>query len=424
MTRSVTTTTPLDAPYEILTPETAVGHLRARPALAGRIDPDDVVSVREVGDGNLNLVFILTDGAGRGLVLKQALPYVRLVGPSWRLTPDRARHEAEALRLHGRLAPGLVPQLYDYDPDRYVLALEDLSDHRVWRTALNEGLRHDGAAEAMGRYVAAVAFGTSVLGLGAAERARTLAAAVNPELCLITEDLVFTEPYVDAGRNSVLPANERDAADLAADRDMVDAMGRAKWTFMTRAEALVHGDLHTGSVMVRAAGGGDGPVESAKAFDSEFAFYGPVAFDLGALWANYVIAAARATALGDDERAAWALGLCTRTWDAFEAGFRGAWDDGRADPRMFGDDLREHLLATWRGEAWLFGAAKMTRRIVGLAKTTDIETLPPPLREGAARGVLRTARRWVRERGSDAAPRRAEQIAGELLGVTTTRDRG
>jgi 5-methylthioribose kinase len=421
----MTTDATLDTPYELLTPDSAAAYVRSRPALAEHIDGEDIRSVREIGDGNLNLVFVLADGAGRGLVLKQALPYVRLVGPSWPLTPDRARHEAEALRLHGRLAPGLVPRLHDYDPDRYVLAVEDLSDHRVWRTALNDGLRHDGAAEAMGRYVAAVAFGTSVLGMDAAVRARTLAASVNPELCLITEDLVFTEPYVDAGRNSVLPANEADAAELAADRTMVEAMGRAKWTFMTRAEALVHGDLHTGSVMVRAAEGEQGGVglrvDSAKAFDPEFAFYGPVAFDLGALWGNYVIAAARATALGDDDRAAWALGLCSRTWDAFEAGFRAAWEDGRVDPRMFGDDLREHLLATWRGEAWLFGAAKMTRRIVGLAKTTDIETLPPPLREGAARGVLRTARRWVRERDVDSTPRRAQDIAGELLVATTTR---
>jgi 5-methylthioribose kinase len=417
----MTTDTAVEAPYEILTPQTVPAFLRSRPALAERVDPDDLRSVREVGDGNLNLVFVLADGAGRGLVLKQALPYVRLVGPSWQLTPDRARHEAEALRLHGRLAPDLVPQLYDYDPDRYVLAIEDLSDHRVWRTALNDGLRHDGAAEAMGRYVGRIAFGTSVLGMDAGERAATLAAAVNPELCLITEDLVFTEPYVDAGRNSVLPANERDAAELAADRTMVDAMGQAKWAFMTRAEALLHGDLHTGSVMVRAADGEEGPADSVKAFDSEFAFYGPVAFDLGALWGNYVIAAARATALGDDERATWALGLCTRTWDAFEAEFRGAWADERADPRMFGDDLREHLLATWRSEAWLFGAAKMTRRIVGLAKTTDIETLLPPLREGAARGVLRTARRWVRERVVDSTPRRAGDIAGEVLAATATR---
>ncbi len=58
---------------------------------------------------------------------------------------------------------------------------------------------------------------------------------------------------------------------------------------MTHGEALIHGDLHTGSVMV---GGG-----RTVAIDPEFAFYGPVGFDLGAIWANAVIAAARAAQL-------------------------------------------------------------------------------------------------------------------------------
>ncbi len=408
-----------EASYAFLTADTVAEHLRERPGLSDRIDPAALESVQEVGDGNLNLVFLLRDTAGRRLVLKQALPYVRLVGPSWPMTPDRARHEAEAMRLHGSLVPDLVPTLFDYDVDRYVLAMEDLSDHRVWRGALNDGLRHDGAAEAMGRYVGRIAFGTSVLGMAAEQQKEMLASAVNPGLCRITEDLVFTEPVVDAGRNGVLAANAADAAELVADSVMVAELGRAKWVFMTRAEALIHGDLHTGSVMVRAADGDQGPVDSAKAFDSEFAFYGPVAFDLGALWGNYVIAAARATALGDDAGAAWALQLCGRTWTSFEETVRAAWP-ARVDPRVFGDDLLEHLLQTWRSEAWLFGAAKMARRIVGLAKTTDIETLEPSLREGAARGVLQVARRWVRERHAGSDPRRAEQLAGDLLAATAT----
>ncbi len=59
-------------------------------------DPADW-KVREVGDGNLNLVFIVTSGAA-GAVVKQALPYVRLVGESWPLPLDRAHFEREALR--------------------------------------------------------------------------------------------------------------------------------------------------------------------------------------------------------------------------------------------------------------------------------------------------------------------------------------
>ncbi len=409
-----------DAPYEFLTAETAVDYVRARPSLAVRVDPDRITDVQEVGDGNLNLVFILSTDQGKGIVLKQALPYVRLVGPDWPMTPDRARHEAEAMRLHAQAAPGLVPELYDFDESRHVLAMEDLSDHLVWRVALNDGLRHDGAAVRLGRYVAAVAMDTSVLGMRPEDQQAILARAVNPDLCRITEDLVFTEPYVDAGRNSVLPANDKDARELADDTEMVREIGHAKWIFMTRAEALIHGDLHTGSVMVRAADGTDGAVASVKAFDSEFAFYGPVGFDLGALLGNYVIAAARATALGEDERANWALHLCAETWEGFEQGFREAWPR-REDPRVFRDDMLEDLVAGWQRDAWLFGAAKMARRIVGLAKTTDIETLPPDLREGAARGVLQVARRWVRERHINARPAHLIDVAGNLLAESATR---
>ena len=49
-------------------------------------------------------------------------------------------------------------------------------------------------------------------------------------------------------------------------------------------------------------------------------------------------------------------------------------------------------------DAFGFAAAKMVRRIVGLAKTTDIETLDPNIRVGAARGVLRSAQLLIRER--------------------------
>lgn len=404
-----------DAPYEFLTPETTAEYIKSVPEIATKIDADNIVSVEEVGDGNLNLVFIIRDGAGRGVVLKQALPYVRLVGPEWPMTPDRARHEAEALRKHAELVPELVVDLYSYDSSRYLMAMEDLSDHKVWRGALNEGLRHDGAAAAMGRYVGAVAFGTSCLGMERHDLAERLAASVNPDLCIITEDLVFTEPYVDAGRNSVLAANEKDAQDLANDDVMVSEMGQAKWAFMTRGEALIHGDLHTGSVMVKGESeAGSGAAVSVKAFDPEFAFYGPVAFDLGALYANYLIAAARACALGDEEHMRWTLALPQQTWTAFEEEFRRQWPN-RVDPRVYRDDFLENSLDTWRKEAWQFGAAKMARRIVGLAKTTDIETLDESLREGAARGVLQAARLMVRERHNDSDPARLIEIVGNVF---------
>jgi len=405
-----------DVGYQVLTADTAASYVASRPELAPLIDTTSLARVEEVGDGNLNLVFILTDTAGRGVVLKQALPYMRLVGPDWPMRPDRARLEAEITSVHARVAPGLVPDIYGYDPERYLIAMEDLSDHRVWRGALNEGLRHDGVAEAMGRYVASVAFGTSPLGMDPEEQKRLAASTSNGELCRITEDLVFTEPYVDAGRNGVLPANEDDAAALAADAEMVAAMGLAKWKFMTEGEAIIHGDLHTGSVMVRGSDPDGKPgaqPSTARAIDSEFGFCGPVAFDLGALWANYLIAATRGAALGDAVHQEWCLDLVVNTWTSFESEIRERWPN-RVDPRVWHDDLLEHLVAHWRQDAWLFAAAKMARRIVGLAKTSDIETLDPDVRALAARAVLSTARSAVRERIVDSSPTALVELARSL----------
>lgn len=405
--------------YDFLTADTVPDYIRSRPELVGVVNPDLIESVVEVGDGNLNLVFIVRDSAGQSVVLKQALPYMRLVGPAWPLTPLRAATEANALRTHAALTPDLVPQTYFFCDRQFVIGMENLSGFRVWRGALIDGLKHEGVASQIGRYVAEVAFGTSVLAVDAEKHKALVAASVNPELCTITEDLVFSEPHVDNGRNSVLPANEADAAEHAHDSAMIDAMGEAKWIFMNRAEALIHGDLHTGSIMVRAHSGDEGPAE-AKAFDPEFAFYGPIAFDLGALWANFTLSAARWTALGDDAMAQWSMNLVEETWQSFEKTFRLRFPE-RIDARVWTDSLMENLLQQWRYETWLFAAAKMSRRIVGLAKAGDIEKLEPAHREGAARGVLRFARIAAQERKVSTEPRRFIDTALAVLNDTKTR---
>jgi 5-methylthioribose kinase len=42
---------------------------------------------------------------------------------------------------------------------------------------------------------------------------------------------------------------------------------------MNNAQALIHGDLHTGSILIKE--------DSMKVIDPEFAFYGPMGYDIG-----------------------------------------------------------------------------------------------------------------------------------------------
>jgi 5-methylthioribose kinase len=387
-----------DPEYDLLTVDTVPGYVASRTALAERLARVD--SVREVGDGNLNLVFVVTgkapDGDAASLVVKQALPYVR-ADPSWPMSPTRNHAEARALRVHGRLSPAAVPALYDADPDRYAFAIEDLSDHRVWRSALNDGERHGDAAAALGRYVADVAFGTSAFGVDAEQLKALTAEAINPPLCKITELLIFTEPYTAAGRHTVPTESGSDVAAYADDPDVIAAIGAAKWNFMTRAEALIHGDLHTGSVMVR---GDDGSGNaSTKAFDSEFAYYGPVGFDIGLLWANLLLAAARSATLGDADNLAWRLAQPVVAWDAFEQTLRSHWPQ-RVDAAVFTERFLSGFLDQVRRDALDAAAAEAARRVIGPYPVADIETLDAGLRARAVRSTLAVARYLLLDAGA------------------------
>ncbi|MDO8353422.1 MAG: S-methyl-5-thioribose kinase, partial [Aestuariivirga sp.] len=80
-----------------LSPETLPARLGGLAAVKERIGTDaHTWKVREVGDGNLNLVFIV-EGPKGAVVVKQALPYVRLVGDSWPLPLKRSFFEYHAL---------------------------------------------------------------------------------------------------------------------------------------------------------------------------------------------------------------------------------------------------------------------------------------------------------------------------------------
>ena len=381
---------------DMLDRNTVAQYIRDHSALAALISADGLI-VDEVGDGNLNQVFTCRDGSARGLVLKQALPYVRLVGPDWPMTEDRAAREALALSVHGTLAPDLVCGLIQYDDEHHVLALEDLTDHEVLRKRLNRGGSHEGAFAPMGRLIARVLFGTSWLSLGEESFRLQAGSAVNSELCLISEELVFTEPFVGGPRNSVRASVEERTDALREDAALVASAMRMKRRFLSVQEALIHGDLHTGSMFVRGEES-EGNL-SVKAFDSEFAFCGPIGFDLGSLWGNILAAAARASALGHPDRAESLLAEIENSWTSFETELRTLWPS-RIRPDQYADSFLESWLGDILDDSWGFAGAEAHRRVIGLAKVSDIETLDDPEYNHAVNIMLTLGRAWLVKRSS------------------------
>ena len=111
---------------------------------------------------------------------------------------------------------------------------------------------------------------------------------INPDLCEITEDLVYTEPFNDVKkRNDPFPPNlDFIRRELYEDREIRLESAKMKFDFFCNTQCLVHGDLHTGSVFVRE--------DSTKVIDPEFAYYGPAGYDVGNVIANLIFAWANA----------------------------------------------------------------------------------------------------------------------------------
>ncbi|WP_373288972.1 S-methyl-5-thioribose kinase [Aureimonas endophytica] len=390
--------------FEPLDIETVGQRLGRIAAVADRVGP--IASdwrVREIGDGNLNLVFVVSGPVG-SVVVKQALPYVRLVGESWPLPLKRSFFEYHALiRQERRAGAGTVPSVLHFDERQALLVMEFLSPHVILRRALIDGRQLPRIGRDLGLFTARTLFRGSDFSMPARERKTDLALfADNAELCDITESLVFTDPYFDAALNRhTTPELDGLVRELRADRDLKIEAQRLKQLFTAKAETLLHGDLHTGSVMVTE---GD-----TRVIDPEFAVYGPIAFDIGMLLANFWMSffAQPGHETGDDREAmrAYLLGVIDEIWATFREEFARLWHSERHGilyPRSLfedqGDSLgSEQALNGVLADIWVdllgFAGVEIHRRILGLAHNADFETIADPARRASCeRPALRFGR--------------------------------
>lgn len=132
------------------------------------------------------------------------------------------------------------------------------------------------------------------------------------ELCRLTEQVIFSDPYKVSEHNRwTSPYLDRDAEAIREDNLLKLEIAELKskycicltlffflcisfigicfvyknlcsFRFCERSQALLHADLHTSSVMVTR--------ESTQVIDPEFAFYGPMGFDIGAFLGNLILA--------------------------------------------------------------------------------------------------------------------------------------
>jgi len=353
--------------------------------------PDNAhLTCEEIGDGNLNLVFrIVDEKSSKGIIIKQALPYAKIVGESWPLTLKRATIESNALRTFASYVSEYVPKVYYSDETLAITVMEDLSHLQIARKGLIEGKTYPLLSQHIGEFISKTAFYTSDFGLNQQEKKQLVQTFVNPELCKITEDLVFTDPFFDHETNSFENELSEDVKTLWGDSALKLEAAKLKRKFLTEADVLLHGDLHTGSIFASD--------EETKVIDPEFAFYGPIGFDLGQFFANLLL---NALSRNKQEQQPLFTHIET-TWNVFTKVFSELWENKNIEPYAHTHGFLEDVLRKTFVDAIGFAGCEVIRRTVGLAHVADLDGIEnKQKRLRAKRHALRLGRELIVQRVS------------------------
>jgi len=370
--------------YYPLTPESLPLRLGQLAAVACRLGHDfSQWEVQEVGDGNLNLVFIVTGPKG-SVVVKQALPYVRLVGDSWPLPLYRSFFEYCALTRQAERDPGSVPKILHFDELQALIVMQHLTPHTIVRHKLINGEKVEGVGEFVGKFCARTAFRGSELSMQSADKKADVGLfAGNVEIPAITEALVFTDPYYDAKMNNHNSSLDTIVKKLRSNSELKCRVQQMLMKFASNTETMLHGDLHSGSIMATD--------HELKVIDPEFAQYGPLGFDLGMVTANFLMAyfSQPAHRLDDlHEYQDWILSEITETIQTFKSEFTLLWHKERTGmlypAALFeaqghsSTDACLQVLNVTLSDAKAFCGIEMIRRCLSLAHNADFENIENP----------------------------------------------
>lgn len=326
------------------------------------------MQAKEIGDGNLNYVFRVWDGKGHSVIIKHAGVSLR-ISEDMKVSTDRNRIESEILQLNDKYAPGMVPKIYFYDTVMSACGMEDLSDYQLMRYALMEHKTFPRFADDISTFMVNTLLMTSDVAMDHQEKKNLVKSFISPELCQITEDLVLMEPYNDIKHeNNVFPPNaDFVKRELYEDEALHLEVAKLKFKFMTDAQALMHGDLHTGSIFVKP--------DSTKVFDPEFATYAPMGYDIGNVVANLIFAYDNGLASGAEDFCAWCLETIERTMDLFVEKFNKKFDEAVTEPMAKVPGFKQWYLEGILSDTAGYAGTELHRRTVGMANVKDVTTI-------------------------------------------------
>ena len=331
------------------------------------------LTVKEIGDGNINYIFKVENKIdGKSIVLKQADKLLRSSGRPLDLT--RSKIEANILRIENDLAPHFVPEIYFYDEIMCVLAMEDISEYKNLRTELVAGKIFPNFADNISEFLSRTLLLTTDLFMNKFEKKKNVKEFINPELCDISECLVFTEPYDNnKNRNIITTGNEEFVENmLYKNEDLHFAILKLREKFMNYSQSLIHGDLHSGSIFINEKG--------IKIIDPEFSFYGPMAYDIGNVIGNLYFPLYRAKFFMEDSKKKeefinWLEKCILDIPILFSKKCKLLWEKYSDDKLLKNRKFRDYYIENIVKDSLAYAGTEIIRRTVGDAKVLELTNL-------------------------------------------------
>ncbi|SPC39125.1 S-methyl-5-thioribose kinase [Latilactobacillus fuchuensis] len=360
--------------YFLLDEETVKAYTLERTDYFGDIDVSEL-SAKEISDGNINHIFRL-EAKDKTLIVKQSGAEIRTSGRP--LDRKRSLIESEILSIQRELCGEVIPKVFDYNKTISVIIMEDVSDFKSLRLELQKKRTFKGFSEEIAKYLADSLLPTTDLVLDRHKKKELVKEFINIELCDITEDLVLTEPYYNYKNRNIYDEELNDFVEqnLYKNEYLKANISELRNSFMNNAQALLHGDLHSGSIFINDSG--------IRVFDPEFGFYGPMGYDIGNVIGNlvfpYVVdkVQSKQGSNSDSQFTQWLGRTIEEIFDKTFDNMRGNYDSLVEFPLYKERSFKNKYIKDIESDTLGYAGTEIIRRTIGDSKVievTEIEDL-------------------------------------------------
>lgn len=362
-------------------------------ARLGLFDDKDHLVVSEIGDGNINYVHQVTEtSTGKTVVVKQADKYLRSSGRL--LDLSRNRIEAEILKIQNELAPEFIPEVFDYDENMSALTMENISEYRNIRYELIDKKIFPNFSQEITNFLAKVLLPTTDLVLDSATKKTRVKSFTNIDMCDISENLVLTEPYDDyRNQNIITSGNEKFVeSTLYEDEELHAEIAWLRNNFMNNDQALIHGDLHTGSIFINQLG--------VKIIDPEFACYGPMGYDIGNVLAHlyFPLVLSLTDENTDTSFNDWILISSKEIYNLVLEKMNILYDEIVTNKLYKNESFKKSYLANIMNDTLGYAGTEIIRRVVGDSKVKELSLIPEEKKVQAERVLINFGVQLIKER--------------------------